>query len=132
MKGVRHMQNIISVVSPKEKEEILTQFQDLVSGYCDKCGKSYNKKNVNVIQKQDNVYVLHLMCESCKSNMLTYVIKSIGMSNKVQISTDLTVDEMKNIASATPIKVDDLLDICEVFEKDIKAEDFINMLSKTY
>ncbi len=124
------MQNPISVVTPKEKEEILTQFQDLVSGYCDKCGRPYNKKYINVIQKQDNVYVLHLMCEHCKANMLTYVIKSIGLSNKVQIYTDLSVDEMKNIAMSQPVKADDLLDICEIFEKDMKAEDFINMLTK--
>lgn len=124
------MQSPISVVSPKEKEEILTQFQDLVSGYCDKCGKPYNKKNINIIQKQDNVYVLHLLCESCKSNMLTYVIKSIGMSNKVQIYTDLNVDEMKNIAMSQPVKADDLLDVCELLENDIRAEDFINMLTR--
>jgi hypothetical protein len=124
------MQNPLSVVSPKEKEDILTQFQDLVSGYCDKCGKPYNKKNINIIQKQDNVYVLHLLCENCKSNMLTYVIKSIGMSNKVQIYTDLSVDEMKDIANSSPVKSDDLLDICEIFEKDMRAEDFINLLTR--
>ena len=124
------MQNPISVVTLKEKEEILTQFQDLVSGYCDKCGKPYNKKNINIIQKQDNVYVLHLMCDSCKSNVLTYVIKSIGMSNKVQIYTDLTVDEMKNISQSQAVQTDDLLDVCELFSEQMKAEDFINLVSR--
>ena len=124
------MQNPISVVTLKEKEEILTQFQDLVSGYCDKCGKPYNKRNINIIQKQDNVYVLHLMCDSCKSNVLTYVIKSIGMSNKVQIYTDLTVDEMKNISQSQAVQTDDLLDVCELFSEQMKAEDFINLVTR--
>lgn len=125
------MHSPISVVTAKEKDEILTQFQDLVSGYCDKCGKPYNKKNINIIQKQENVYVLHLLCENCKSNMLTYVMKSIGMSNKVQMYTDLGVEEMKNIAQSGPVTVDHLLDISELLSNSsMPAEDFINLLTR--
>lgn len=123
------MQVSSNIVTQKEKDEILIQFQDLVSGFCDKCGNPYNKNNINVIQKQDNIYVLHLMCENCKSNVLTYVIKSVGMSNKVQIFTDLSVEEMKNIASSQPVKNDDLLDICELLNNNKNAQEIINTLS---
>ena len=116
-------------LTQQEKEELYQQYRDQMSSFCDKCGKAYKKKNINVIQKQDNAIVFHLACDYCQTNNFFYIIKPLGISNRMQINTDLNADEIKVFTAYPSISTNEIIDVYEAIENVPDAKSLIDIIS---
>ncbi|MHB8442950.1 MAG: hypothetical protein ACYDAS_01075 [Patescibacteria group bacterium] len=114
------------------KKDVL-KIDDIVGSiplYCDKCGSLHDKDNIEIIDKNENLTIIYMMCENCLSKNIMYVIKPLNVINKTVINVDLESSEIKKFAGSKSIKTDDILDIYSTIKskKFGKAKDFIDEL----
>ncbi len=116
------------------KKDVL-KLDDIIGSiplYCDKCGALHDKESIEIIDKNENLTIIYMMCENCLSKNIMYVIKPLNVINKTVINVDLESNEIKKFAGSKSINTDDILDIySSVKSKKInKAKDLIDELSK--
>ncbi|MHB8362058.1 MAG: hypothetical protein ACYDBX_00350 [Patescibacteria group bacterium] len=98
--------------------------------YCDKCGSLHDKDSIEIIDKNENLTIIYMMCENCLSKNIMYVIKPLNVINKTVINVDLESSEIKKFAGSKSINTDDILNIYSTIKskKISKAKDFIDEL----
>lgn len=115
-------------LTQQEKEELFQQYQNFMSAFCDKCGKPYRKKDINVLQKQENTVVFHLACSYCFTNNFFYIVKPLGISNRMEIRTDLDADEIRVFTSYNAVSTNDIIDVHQQMEEIQDAASFIELI----
>jgi hypothetical protein len=103
----------------KEKKQF---FLDSVAKFCDKCGTAYNTDDVNIIQNSGVSVIIHFSCHSCKSRNIATYISPLGMSNRVPINADLSVDEIKKFAKKREVSLEDILEVYTQLKKNSKVK----------
>lgn len=98
-----------------DRKQVLTEkkqfFIDTIAKFCDKCGTPYVLEDVNIIQNTGVSSIIHFSCHSCKSKHIATFVAPLGMSNRVSVNTDLSVDEIKKFASRRETSTQDILEI---------------------
>jgi copper chaperone CopZ len=115
-----------------DKKDVL-KIDDIVGSiplYCDKCGSLHDKDSIEIIDKNENLTIIYMMCENCLSKNIMYVIKPLNVINKTVINVDLESSEIKKFAGSKSINTDDILNIYSTIKskKISKAKDFIDEL----
>ena len=82
-----------SVTDEKKK-----YFIENVARYCDKCGKAYETDDVEILQQNDYSVIIHFGCSNCKARHLATFIKPLGITSRVPVNTDLSIDELSKFA----------------------------------
>ena len=96
--------------------------QQLVSRIkCYKCGMQFEIDNIDVLEYKDNTWFLNVYCKNCQKQ--SFVIAIVKLDNQLEISTDLTEQELERFSNSSPISSDYLLDLHD-FLKDFGG-DFI-------
>jgi copper chaperone CopZ len=96
-----------------DKKDVL-KIDDIVGSiplYCDKCGSLHDKDSIEIIDKNENLTIIYMMCENCLSKNIMYVIKPLNVINKTVINVDLESSEIKKFAGSKSINTDDILNI---------------------
>jgi hypothetical protein len=92
-------------------------FFEHVARFCDRCGRPYSEKDVDILQQNDYSVVIHFNCPNCKARHLATFIKPLGITSRVLVNTDLTIDELPKFAGKRSISTDDLLDVHEAMKQ---------------
>ncbi len=86
-------------------------FIDTIAKFCDKCGAPYSVTDLEIIQDTNISSIIHFSCDSCKSNHIATYVKPFGVSNRMPVNTDLTVEEISNFATKKETSPEEILDI---------------------
>src|SRR5690554_6624644 len=92
-------------------KENLQFFIEAIAKFCDKCGTPYSVDNLQVIQDNEFSSIIHFTCDNCKSRHIATFLKPIGVSSRMPVNTDLTVEEISKFAKHKEIPVDDILKV---------------------
>ncbi len=107
------------------KKDILNEkkqfFIDTVARFCDKCGSQYNIEDVNIIQNTGVSSIIHFSCHNCKSKHIATFIAPLGISNRVSVNTDLSVNEIKKFSSEKEISAEDILEVYTCLKNNPKV-----------
>lgn len=107
------------------KKDVLNEkkqfFIDTVARFCDKCGSQYNIEDVNIIQNTGVSSIIHFSCHNCKSKHIATFIAPLGISNRVSVNTDLSVNEIKKFSSEKEISVEDILEVYTCLKNNPKV-----------
>lgn len=98
---------------PDDKRQF---FIDTIAKFCDKCGHQYSISDVNLVQDNSFSSIIHFSCSNCKSNHIATFVKPVGMSSRVPVNTDLTVEEITQFAQEDRINSDQVLDVYELLD----------------
>ena len=112
----------------KDVKDIL----DNIPSYCDKCGAYHDKSMVELIDKNDTLTIVYLMCDNCLTKSIMYVVKPLNnMVNKFRLNVDLDSSEIKEFAGKEAISSNDILNIFKIIKnkKYSKADIFIKKIS---
>ena len=88
-------------------------FIENVARYCDKCGRAYEPDDVEILQRTDYSVIIHFGCPNCKARHLATFIKPLGMTSRVPVNTDLTIEELGLFAGKNSVSSNDILDVHE-------------------
>ena len=84
---------------------------DAIARYCDRCGTPYAISDVSIISELQVTSIIHFSCSNCKSQHIATFVKPMGISNRMPINTDLSVNEIGKFAKASEISPDEVLDL---------------------
>lgn len=108
-----------STTTPSDNETSKKKFYiETIAKFCDKCGTGYTPENVNVVQESNFSSIIHFSCFNCKSNHIATYVKPMGMSSRVPVNTDLTVQEISKFAKKQGVSTNEVLDIYELLETE--------------
>ena len=93
-------------------------FIENVARYCDKCGRAYETSDVEILQKTDYSVIIHFGCPNCKARHLATFIKPLGITSRVPINTDLSIEELSQFAGKRSVSSNDVLDVHELLKDD--------------
>ncbi len=116
----------------KSPNKDLKDILDMIPLYCDKCGAYQDKGMVELIDKNENLTIVYLMCDNCLTKSIFYVVKPLNnMINKYRLNIDLDSSEIKQFAGKDSISSDDILNMFKFTKDDrySKANDFIKKIS---
>ena len=77
---------------------------------CFQCGKSYKKKDADLLNESENVYTFHITCSSCKSSAILKVSVSIDGILSVLTLTDAGKNDLDKLRSDKSISADDIIE----------------------
>ena len=95
-------------------------FIDSVAKFCDKCGTPYTLDDVNIIQEAGISSIIHFSCHNCKSKHVATFVAPLGISNRVEINTDLDVDEIQKFAKLKETSLEEILTLYTDLKKKQK------------
>ena len=81
--------------------------QIVANARCGVCGHHFNKSDVHVIGRRDNVWAMGVTCRECQSKGLMLAVLAGGTTH--QVYTDLEPHEWKRFQSRPPISFDDVI-----------------------
>ena len=93
-------------------------FIENVARYCDKCGRAYEPDDVEILQKTDYSVIIHFGCPNCKARHLATFIKPLGITSRIPVNTDLSIEELSRFAGKRSVSSNDVLDVHEVLKED--------------
>lgn len=93
-------------------------FIENIARYCDKCSKAYELDDVEILQHNDYSTIIHFSCKNCKAQHMATFIRPLGLSSRIPVNTDLSVEELQRFAGKRAISSDDVLDAHEFFKQD--------------
>jgi hypothetical protein len=115
----------VSIGSQSADESTKKKFYiETIAKFCDKCGSQYTTDNVKVVQESNFSSIIHFSCSNCKSNHIATYVKPMGISSRVPVNTDLTIDEISKFAQFEGISSNEVLDIYEYLEKNDLVKSF--------
>lgn len=88
---------------------------------CFQCGKPYKKKDADLLNESENVYVFHVTCSSCKSSAVLNVSVSIDGILSVLTLTDAGKDDLDKLRRDKSISADDVIEAYVSIKKDIPS-----------
>lgn len=114
---VRSVNNTTTPLSPGDSgDERKKFFFEHVARFCDRCGRSYDEKDIDILQQNDYSVVIHFNCPNCKARHLATFIKPLGITSRVLVNTDLAIDELPKFAGRRSVSTDDILDVHEALK----------------
>ena len=93
-------------------------FIENVARYCDKCGRAYEPDDVEILQESGISHIIHFGCPRCKARHLATFIKPLGITSRVPVNTDLSIDELAYFAGKRGVSSNDVLDVHELLKDD--------------
>ena len=102
--------------NPEDRKEF---YIENVARYCDKCGKAYEVDDVEILQQTDYSVIIHFGCSNCKARHLATFIKPLGITSRVPVNTDLTIEELSRFAGKRSVSSNDILDVHELLKDDL-------------
>ena len=94
-KGKLGLDNLTIRGGKKNKKRF---FIENIAKYCDKCGNEYIEDDIQIVQETNFSSIVHFSCESCKSNHIATFVKPMGISSRMPINTDLSIQEIAKFA----------------------------------
>lgn len=92
-------------------------FIDSISRFCDKCGTAYTPDDVNIVQNTGATTIIHFSCSNCKARHIATFVRTLGLSQRVPLNTDLGVDEIKTFSEMEEISLQEILNMYTVLKK---------------
>jgi hypothetical protein len=126
------MNKKINIKTKKNNNKEIKDILDIIPSYCDKCGAYHDKGMIELIDRNDNLTIVYLMCDNCLTKSILYVVKPLNnMVNKYRLNVDLDSSEIKKFAGKEAISTNDILNVFKVIKdkKYSKADDFIKKIS---
>ncbi|MBI2357272.1 hypothetical protein HYV12_04445 [Candidatus Dojkabacteria bacterium] len=102
----------------KNNSDHLKFFIETIAKFCDKCGSPYSVDNLQIIKENDFSSIIHFSCNNCKSRHIATFVKPLGVSSRMPVNSDLTVDEISKFSREKEVLVDDILSIYSLLSKD--------------
>lgn len=96
-----------------DKESQKQFFIENIARYCDKCGKAYDVNDVEILQNTDYSIIIHFSCKNCKARHLATFIRPLGVSSRMPVNTDLSIQELAKFAGKRSVSSNDILDVHE-------------------
>lgn len=93
---------------------------------CGVCAKEYHDKDITLIDRQDEVSLLHIQCPHCKHSMLAWLGPTLVGMGLVGMITDLSRQDMIRARSRGSLSEDELLEFYNVIHNQSLAKFFIN------
>lgn len=97
-------------------------FLDNIAKFCDKCGNIYSLDDLQIVQESTISSIIHFSCPKCKANHIATYLRPMGISSRVPVNSDLTIEEISAFAKEKPVSSNDVLDIYNLLEKESKLE----------
>lgn len=102
-------------------------FIENVARYCDKCGRAYEPDDVEILQRTDYSVIIHFGCPNCKARHLATFIKPLGITSRVPVNTDLSIEELGQFAGKSSVSSNDILDVHELLKgENVTIGDILN------
>ncbi|MFC1942219.1 hypothetical protein ACFLWU_03265 [Chloroflexota bacterium] len=76
---------------------------------CASCGQHYEEDNINIIEQNEDLWFLSVLCSSCHVKCLVAAI--IREDESVKLITDLTEAELDKFRNVDSVKLNDMLDM---------------------
>ncbi|MGI5897900.1 MAG: hypothetical protein ACOX6Q_01935 [Candidatus Dojkabacteria bacterium] len=92
-------------------------FIDSISRFCDKCGTAYTPDDVNIVQNTGATTIIHFSCSNCKARHIATFVRTLGLSQRVPLNTDLGVDEIKAFSEMEEISLQEILNMYTILKK---------------
>jgi len=86
---------------------------------CGSCGQHYEESHIDVIERNDELWFIKVVCSSCHVGCMVAAI--IREDMKPKLITDLTEAEIEKFRDVNDIDEDDLLDMHD-FLKDFDGD----------
>jgi hypothetical protein len=86
---------------------------------CAACGQHYGEDDIDIIEHNEELWFLKVLCPSCRTRCLVAAIIRDG--EKVEVVNDLTEAERERFAGLAGVGVDDVLDMHN-FLKDFNGD----------
>jgi hypothetical protein len=96
-------------------------FIESIAKFCDKCGTPYSTEDLRIIQESEVSSIIHFSCTNCKSRHIATFLRPVGVSSRMPINTDLTVEEIGVFTKKKEIPVDDILEIYTLLSENEKV-----------
>jgi len=97
-------------------------YLDSIAKFCDKCGNAYSLDDLNILQSSGASAIIHFSCHICKSkHIASYVSSNMGMSSRVPINTDLSIDEIRKFSKKEVLSLQNILDLYVDMKKRSKV-----------
>lgn len=93
-------------------------FINTIAKFCDKCGSPYSPSDLTIIQDSGSLSIIHFSCKNCKSKHIATFVKSMGVSSRTAVNTDLSENEIRKFASMGNTSTDEILDIYSYLKKN--------------
>jgi hypothetical protein len=93
-------------------------FIETVARFCDKCGRAYEVDDVEILQQTDYSVIIHFACSNCKARHLATFIKPLGITSRVPVNTDLSIEELSRFAGRRSVSANDVLDVHALLKND--------------
>ena len=93
---------------------------------CGVCGQKYEMSNIKVLDQEDGVWFLSVVCSSCGTKGLIAAVVQDG--SIAQVITDLTEEEFERFEEGEAVAVDDVLNMHD-FLKEFDG-DFSRLFSE--
>ncbi len=101
----------------KKDEQRKKFFIENVARFCDKCGKPYDLSDVEILQNNDYSTIIHFSCKNCKARHLATFVRPLGISSRMPVNTDLSIEEIKKFAGKKSVSSNDIIDMHEMLKK---------------
>ena len=92
-------------------------FIEKVARFCDKCGRPYSIDDVELLQQNEYSTIIHFACRNCKARHFATFIRPLGITSRLPVNTDLSVDEIADFAVRDSISANDVLDVHEALQE---------------
>jgi hypothetical protein len=102
----------------KDKEQQKHFFIENVARFCDKCGKPYDLSDVEILQSNDYSTIIHFSCKNCKARHLATFVRPLGISSRMPVNTDLSIEEIKKFAGKKSVSSNSVIDVHELLKQD--------------
>lgn len=96
--------------------------------FCPMCDAEFNPVMARVLEEWPSGSLMLVECRQCKSALLAVMAQTSQGSSSFGFLTDLSADDYVRLSGATPISVDDVIDMHVRLEKGIT---FSKELTKT-
>lgn len=106
------------MASGPERGRLIRQI--VTSIRCAVCGNHYNGKDIRLLGRRDELWVMRVVCDTCTTQGLVFALVKEG---KTEVWSELTDREEARFAGMPPVTMDEVLDLhreLEAFEGDME------------
>jgi len=85
---------------------------------CPVCETRYNPTDAHVLGQDAETHLLHLHCKKCQHTLLAFVLVNHVGASSIGFLTDLSYEDVLSFRANTPVAINDVLEIHELFSSD--------------
>ena len=117
---IQDISNVGALGAPAEQPKILRT--------CGVCAKEYQDRDITLIDRQDEVSLLHIQCPHCKHSMLAWLGPTLVGMGMIGMVTDLSSEDMLRARGREAFGENDLLEYYDIIHN--QASSLVKCLSK--